>query len=427
MKDNNNFMERLWRVTDLDNNNYIRCKECGCITGIKLQIGSQAQHPIVVTCGKCGNSMKGKVSIDHANAGFKLEFENADVIDAASADYTVECSGEFPTKKSCEVTDADKMISSPLDSVKNCMKSEQYYEQFAQTIAQLKETESKWGKYRKIFELSQNNSPELISEIQKEFKGPHFQCRNRHETIRAVHMVELLGFYTSIRKDILQNMQFSNDILKLNSKQMKDFIGYLNSHDGYHLDELQSVIYRIYDEFMEIYQNLIPALSLQYCKEDAFDFEEDGTTASTLDSVKQFYIDVYEALGTLMIIPVAFNNIKYRSDYSAMNPVKDSVKSLDDFIGLDKAERYNFCIDSEEYTRFLDVKTNANLRSALESNDFEYDSFKQMITYALTDKTEKSTEYLLEMEDEAMCMFQAILGISEYMYRMNEAILIFGM
>lgn len=70
---------------------------------------------------------------------------------------------------------------------------------------------------------------------------------------------------------------------------------------------------------MTVYQRLIPALALQYCKDNSFDFEHEGSTTSSFDSVKQFYLDVYEALGNLMIIPVALNNIKYRSDINAMN------------------------------------------------------------------------------------------------------------
>ena len=65
------------------------------------------------------------------------------------------------------------------------------------------------------------------------------------------------------------------------------------------------------DEFVDIYPALIPAISLQHGDEDAFDFESKGTTTSTFETVKQFYLDVYETLGNLMVIPVAFNNIHY--------------------------------------------------------------------------------------------------------------------
>lgn len=37
-----------------------------------------------------------------------------------------------------------------------------------------------------------------------------------------------------------------------------------------------------------------------------------------------------------MIIPVALNNIKYRSDINAMNPIEKNVNSLEDYIKLTK-------------------------------------------------------------------------------------------
>lgn len=173
---------------------------------------------------------------------------------------------------------------------------------------------------------------------------------------------------------------------------------------------------------MVVYQRLIPALSIQYCKDNSFDFEYEGSTTSSFDSVKQFYLDVYEALGNLMIIPVALNNIKYRSDINAMNPIEKNVKFLEDYIKLTKASRYHFCLDSEDYTGFLKILVNAKLRNAIGHNDVEYNSVDQLITYIPNpkDRTKKKTEYLLEFENEAMCMFQAILGVSEYLYRLRE-------
>lgn len=241
------------------------------------------------------------------------------------------------------------------------------------------------------------------------------------------HMIEVHGFYSALKKDILDDLSFSAGIMKLDSTQMKSLVAFLNSHDGYHLDELQDLIYKAYDDFVKIYQRLIPALAMQYCKEDAFDLEVEGSTTSSFDSVKQFYLDVYEVLGNLLVIPVALNNIKYRADVNSMNPLEKNVSSLEDFIKLTKASRYHFCLDTEVYTDFLDVVVNAKLRNAIGHNDVEYDAVSQVITYIPNpkDRTKKKTEYLLEFENEAVHMFQALLGVSEYLYRLRELSLMY--
>ena len=138
--------------------------------------------------------------------------------------------------------------------------------------------------------------------------------------------------------------------------------------------------------------------------------------------MKQFYLDAYESLGNLLVIPVALNNIKYRSDINAMNPIEKNVNSLEDYIKLTKASRYHFCLESEVYTGFLKTLVNAKLKNAIGHNDVEYNSVDQLITYIPNPKnrTKKKTEYLLQFENEAMHMVQAILGISEYLYRLRE-------
>lgn len=408
-------------------NTFIKCQVCGSITRIRLQVGWQKEHPIVVACGKCGTSLSGNVEIGQDEPGLKFSFDNADEVLDEEADYLVECSGEFPTVKQGSAEELEGLVITPFIRYMSCMKSDDSYEQFCKAVSQLNATKRKWKEYHRIINLFEKNSEYLVQEIQKEFSGQYFQCRDESEILRAVHMIEVHGLYSSLKKDILDNISFCAGILKLDSVQAKSLIDFLNSHDGFHLDELQELIYKLYDEYMTVYQRLIPALAIQYCKDNSFDFEYEGSTTSSFDSVKQFYLDVYEALGNLLIIPVALNNIKYRADVNSMNPIEKNVSSLEDFIKLTKATRFHYCINTEVYTDFLDVVVNAKLRNAIGHNDVEYDAVSQLITYIPNpkDRTKKKTEYLLEFENEAMHMFQGILGISEYLYRLRELELMF--
>lgn len=407
-------------------NHYIKCQVCGSVTRIRLQIGHLKEHPIVVTCGKCKTSLLGKAIFDQENAGVKLDFENADSIEnynLNAGDYFAECSGEFPVRKQGEDGDSNLTAISPfICQVMRMGSDTNKVETFGRTLGKLNQTREKWTYYKRVFDLYKNNSPYLEQELKKEFNGPMFPCKTEPEKLHTVHMIEILGFCSTLKPEILDNLSFSRNILCLNPIQMKALNDFLNSHNGFHLQQIQSQIYKILGEFINIYPALIPAISLQYGDEDTFDFENMGTTTSTYDIVKDFYLDVYETLGDLMIIPVAFNNIHYRGDINISDTIDSKTWSLEEFIKRTKAEKYHFCTDTEKYTAFLKLKYNAKLRNAIGHNAVEYDTASQLITYYPNpmNKTKKGTAYLLQLELEALHMFQAVLAVSEYLYRLRE-------
>lgn len=409
-------------------NCYIKCQVCGSITRVRLQVGWQQGHPIVVTCGKCRVSLAGNVKIGQNSPSLEFKFSNADILNNAdNADFVIECSGEFPTIKQYTNSKEDIFNISPFIRNMDRMRDDFAYEEFGKAVSILNNTAIRWKAYKRILDLFQNNNEYLVQEIKKVFQGEYFQCRDKSEILRAVHMIEIRGFISPLRKDILDELTISSGILKLDNSQLGRLIEFLNNHDGYHIEELQALIYKILEEFVEIYSALIPALVMQYYKENLADFELEGSTTSTFDSVKQFYLDSYESLGNLLVIPVALNNIKYRGDFEKLSSIDIKVSTIEDFIELTKANRYRFCIDKEMYTEFLHISVNSKLRNAIGHNDVDYDTASQLITYIPNpkDRTKKVTEYLLEFENEAMRLFQGILVCSEYLYRLREIKLIF--
>jgi len=62
------------------------------------------------------------------------------------------------------------------------------------------------------------------------------------------------------------------------------------------------------------------------------------------------------------------------------------------------------------------------LRNAIGHNDVEYETITQQITYIPDprDRSKQKTKYLLEFENEAIHLIQAIIVISEYLYRLRE-------
>lgn len=148
----------------------------------------------------------------------------------------------------------------------------------------------------------------------------------------------------------------------------------------------------------------------------------DDKEVITYEDVKQFYLDAYETLGNLLIIPAAIDNIKNRGDANGFIANNAGIVSLDKFIAATKANRFHLYNKNELYMRTIDVKYNQKLRNAIGHNDVEYETSTQKIIYIPDPKKreKKLSEYLLEFEIEALSMFQAILVISEYLYRLRE-------
>ncbi len=94
-------------------NTFIKCQVCGSITRIRLQVGWQEEHPIVVACGKCGTSLSGNVEIGQDKPGLKFSFDNADEVLDEAADYMVECSGEFSTVKQGSAEELEGLVITP--------------------------------------------------------------------------------------------------------------------------------------------------------------------------------------------------------------------------------------------------------------------------------------------------------------------------
>lgn len=401
-------------------NHFIKCQVCGSITRIRLQVGYLDEHPINVFCGHCGTTMNGTVMIGQGELQLKYSFENADEVQGDNADYVVECSGEFPTLKPYIDASKDKVVLSPFMR----FAFQEGYTEFKNAISKLNNFSSCWPQYKRIIDLfERGNRSYLPNEIWKVLPKNQFPCRNEFEISRAVHMIEVIYIIGVLRKDIISDLSLSGSILKLPLEQIDLLINFLNSRAGYSLKELQAAIYKIYDEFISVYSYLIPAIFLEYCDQKAIDFEAEGTTASSFNTVKQFSLNAYETLGNLLVVPVALNNIKYRNNYNQCSVVESQHNTLNDYIGFrKKARRYQYCTNTELYTKELRVIINSDLRNAIGHNDIEYDAVLQKIIYTPnpSNRTKQEKTYLLEFESEALHLFQAIIVISEYLYRLRE-------
>nr|WP_312580169.1 hypothetical protein [Sedimentibacter sp.] len=162
--------------------------------------------------------------------GLKFEFENADILNNdEKADYIIECSGEFPTSKQYVEEKSIANITTPFIMNVSRM-SDDGYEKFSKSVQALIRTASGWNDFKCIIDLAQSGNREyMLQEIRKVFPDSILPCRNEFEIMRAIHMIEVHGFLSPLRGDLLEELSFSGDILKLNIKELTKLIDYLNT------------------------------------------------------------------------------------------------------------------------------------------------------------------------------------------------------
>ena len=104
--------------------------------------------------------------------------------------------------------------------------------------------------------MAQNGNRIPSSRDKKSIPENIMPCRNEFEIMRAIHMVEVHGFLSPLRGDLLEDLSFSCDILKLNNIELTKLIDYLNNRDGYGLVDLQALIYKVLDDFIKVTNRL---------------------------------------------------------------------------------------------------------------------------------------------------------------------------
>lgn len=105
-----------------------------------------------------------------------------------------------------------------------------------------------------------------------------------------------------------------------------------------------------------------------------------------------------------------------------MASVEKNISSIDEFVATTKATRFHYIFSNEPHVALADIILNAKLRNAIDHNDVEYNTVTQCITYIPNpkDRSKQKQEYLLQFENEALRMYQGVLVISEYIYRLRQ-------
>ena len=369
----------------------IVCPICGKRTFLRIQNGGYLdEYPIRVNCFNCRALMKGTFIMNPSSPYRGLFMLNAEIeecdidsetITCKNADFVAEVSGELP----CDIAkkyQGGMPISPFIRSIDYIDSPEQQINRLRYFNSNMKE----WKlKKNTAFQLLNDGSVNFIATALGNRMGEyHYECDHY---LKAIHCLQEVMLEET--KDLFIGSK-QDDYVKRIIREMSqiDKAGLLNLSTS--IGGVQGLLFayrkvvEVFSNFMNIYSNLLPAETFMHYKTKSK--TDICISTCSFSDIKSFYQDAYEALLSLLNIPVCIDNISLRGDHQTFssnhNDVFCAPKKNRDYkwyTGLDNGTRFNKLDVSEPFQQLIDFPANRFLRNGIGHNNVQYDSLTQEI------------------------------------------------
>jgi len=383
---------------------FIKCEVCGSVIMVRTQVGWLPNHPIRIHCAKCGILISGECIQDQENADLSIHFENAVRLDPQNIDvgdvgYYIEVSGELLTSKIRPFNnEKDEYQPPPFFKTLWAMDNEKHesFSKFKSSVLQfLYFTKNDWPFIRRIHELWLSKKYEYLPTQMREYlPSDMFPLSNEMEYLRGIHQLFLMGFspvlqkhfFDTITKSIWENI---SEVVNAEPRGCIALTEFFVSSGL--LDDYESRVLKILNTFVDKYPFFITIIGLD-CYKETPDLIHKGTTTVSFEDVSHFYLDCFEAIGEIITLIVAYNNLKYRNDFNAMPSSSFSkIVTLRHFIDKmqNKGNRIKFCETNEIFNQIIGLDADNGLRNAIGHGSYSYDGINQVVSYYSSGKQEK--------------------------------------
>lgn len=410
------------------------CPICGKKTYLRIEDGGYLnEYPIRVNCINCRALIKGVyIMSTHSNyRGVHLinaDVEECDVDSNAkkikNADYVADISGELPCKNVREF-DGHLIYSSPyleaagnVESIENRIKRLSYFNQNMDEWKRKKST---------AFQLLDEGSIEYIAKALSNRMGEYlYECDNYLKSLQCLQEVVLEETkYLFLEPE--QDAYMTNLIkilAQIDKNKLHQLAEQMGGIHGIVLAYKKTI--EVFSSFMNIYPNVLPAET--YIRFKNKDIADIGIATCSFSDIKTFYQDAYEALVSLMYVPVCLDNIMIRGDYfkfaAKFNKLFIQKKYTDipddyhKYLILDNGMKLNMLNATEALQGLVDIPANKSLRNGIGHNNIKYDGITQIITaFDLKDHS------LIKFQGRLMDVAIDCLGLAKSAIIMSEIIL----
>ncbi len=407
-------------------NFYIKCCACNTKFRLRWQIG----YPFVSVafqCPSCNTNISGFVQ-DKSHFEFVKEFKNGiDCLDEITnnfADYVVEISSEFFTKK---IKKDGALDVSPFMRSSYVIKDNDYFNKVCQYGFKIKELKDNVSL---IYSLFLNNKWDVLSkQLEKSndifvqsTKNKNKELYEKHNYFEFIHNYLKLHInflcFESIYKRVCEIEQDIKSIYHLNKESLEEFCNKLSEDKQFVLLENKFKILLL--DYMDLYRGLLPI----YFKKDitTIDMNELGLSTNSINDLLHFYKNAYEFLGEFIVIIIGLNNISTRGNANKfMNKEKDVFETINKISS--KVNRFN------DYLKNGEIFTNdfvGGLNNIIRNSEAHFDMFFDPITQKIIFKNKKENnvtvleKYMLEFSKDVIDIFQKCIILWEISFQLQK-------
>ncbi len=302
-------------------NYYLKCDICGTICNLKYQMGFSKKHPIRYKC-TCGITIKGEYQ---ENRGISVT--NVKMIESCVPAFVVHSSGELLTRRPHEVNNVlDTIGFTSFILATRTMDYDKFRKEFT-TVVNYRDHHSSIVK--SINELYEAQNIEVLKNVIRKTYDSNakiFPLNNEADILRAVTMINQFQFI-NLGNTTKKTTDLFMSTFQKNANECINYITFISLLSR--ITEWKRKIYNICDQIYTKIDLLIPAIGIDYYynKIPVFNGELTITTTS-FEEIKQLYVDLYELICSLLILPIGFDNILQRNSYNTIAKI-DGIKVND--------------------------------------------------------------------------------------------------
>lgn len=407
----------------MQENYYYKCDICGSISNLKYQMGYSKRHPIRYKCN-CGVTIRGEYL-----EGQGINIENAEKHDQCTPNFVVHSSGEFLTQTQYSVTNFEDTIAPTTFLIAmQRMDYEKFRDNFSAIINYRDNANSM---VKAINELYENENLEMLEKVIRNNYDPKeelFPLNNEADYLRAVTMINQFQFLLDKGTTKIVTDLFLSSFRAKKDECIKYF-NFLSSLEK--IPEWKRRIYHIADQIYTKIDLLIPAIGIDFYYDKSLAFSGNlSITTTSFEDIKQLYVDLYELISSLLIIPIGFDNILLRNSYESINIVKGI--NIKDLTGISKMKKKGNIIKlldtSAPFESLIFKNLNNDIRNSIghfsyKSEEIANSRGQTVRFYSLNDNSKFTDVSLIEICYDIWNMYKCLGVFNELIHHIELHIL----